>query len=157
MIVKRLSIGLVLVCLGSVVTQAQAPDPLVGTWKLNVAKSKSPFKSGTTVIEPAGDGGIKVTVDLVGADGTPYHWTWSAKYDGKDNPVTGTTPYGEGTTVAITHVDSHTTRTVAKRAGKVLTTQNMVVSADAKTRTTTTKGTDAKGQPIDTTAVYEKQ
>ena len=52
---------------------AQSTSPLVGTWKLNVAKSKAPFKSGTSVIEAVGDG-IKFTVDLVGADDTKSHW-----------------------------------------------------------------------------------
>jgi hypothetical protein len=33
----------------------------------------------------------------------------------------------------------------------------MVVSADGKTRTLTTKGTDAKGNPVDSTTVYDRQ
>ena len=42
---------------------AQSSDPLIGSWKLNVAKSKSStFKSGTTKIEAAG-AGVKLTVD----------------------------------------------------------------------------------------------
>ena len=61
---------------------AQTPDPLLGTWKLNAAKSKAPYTSGTSVFEAAGDA-LKGTVDLVGTDGTKYHWTFSAKYDGK--------------------------------------------------------------------------
>ena len=55
-----------------VATAAQAPDPLVGTWKLDVAKSTykpgpAP-KSATVVIDAAGKG-IKVAVDAVTADG----------------------------------------------------------------------------------------
>src|SRR4030095_5826562 len=54
-------------------------DPNVGTWKLNLAKSKynagSPPKSGTVVVAAAGQG-IKVSADNVLADGkspqTPY-------------------------------------------------------------------------------------
>ena len=72
---------------GAVVV-AQSTSPLIGTWKLNVAKSKASFKSGTSVIEAAGDG-IKFTVDLVGADGAKSHWGFTANYDGKDVPVTG--------------------------------------------------------------------
>jgi hypothetical protein len=133
---------------------AQASDPLIGTWKLNVAKSKSSFKSGTTTFEAVG-AGVKATVDLVSTDGTMNHWTFTANYDGKDYPVTGNSPYGD--VVALTRVDANTTRTVSKRSGKVTVTQTIVVSADRKTRTTTTKGTDAKGQPVDTVAFYEKQ
>ena len=153
---KRSFVALALVGFASSAILAQSPDPFAGTWKLNVAKSKTTFKSGTTVIEPAGDG-IKATVDLVGADGTAYHWAWTAKYDGKDTPVTGTTPYGTGGMIALTKVDPHTVKISSKVDGKVTVMQTMVVSADGKTRTITTKGQDAKGQPIDSTSVYEKQ
>ena len=44
-----------------------------------------------------------------------------------------------------------------KQGGKPTITQTMVVSADGKTRTITTTGNDAKGQPIDSTTVYDKQ
>jgi hypothetical protein len=134
---------------------ARAADSNVGTWKFNAEKSKGTlFKSGTSVIEAEGEG-VKVTVDLVGTDGTPYHWSFSAKYDGKDNPVTGNSPFGS--VVAITRVDAHTTKVTSKRDGKVAATQVMVVSADGKTRTLTTKGTDAKGTPVASTTVYDRQ
>jgi hypothetical protein len=60
----RLVIALVLAGLASVGVSAQTPDPFVGTWKLNVAKSKTTFKSGTTVVESAGDG-IRTTADML--------------------------------------------------------------------------------------------
>ena len=96
---------------------AQPADPMLGTWKLNVEKSKSPYKSGTSVDRSGrrwrqGDG------RLVGADGTAYHWTWTAKYDGKDVPVTGTTPFGAGTVAALTRVDARTAKIVGKRDGR---------------------------------------
>ena len=135
---------------------AQSPDSMLGTWKLNTAKSKSPYKSGTSVVEAVGDA-IKVTADLVGGDGTAYHWTWTAKYDGKDTPITGTTPYGPGAVGALTRVDAHTVKIVGKRDGQEILTQTIATSADGKTRTVTTHGKDAKGQAIDTMSVYDKQ
>ena len=134
---------------------AQAADPMIGTWKLNVAKSKTTNKSGTTVIEAAG-AGMKATVDMVGADGTAYHWTWTAAFDGKDMPVTGTTPYGAGT-ASLTRVDARTVTIVGKVNGKVVVTQTITTSADGKSRTVVSKGTDAKGQPVESTAFYDKQ
>ena len=155
MSLKWLLIAAVVVGVGSGTALAQSDDPLIGTWKLNVEKSKSQmFKSGTTVIERAGDG-VKFTVDLAGADGTAYHWTFTAKYDGKDYPATGNSPFGE--VAALTRVDPHTTRIIVKQGGKESATQTIVVSPDGKTRTVTTKGTDAKGRPIDSTSFYEKQ
>src|SRR5688572_11760530 len=106
---KRLLTAATLVGMASVMVLAQPTNPLVGTWKLNVAKSKSPFKSGTTIVTAAGDG-IKFTVHMEGTDGTTTHWEFTANYDGKDNPVTGNSPYGD--TVAVTRVDARTTQII---------------------------------------------
>jgi hypothetical protein len=152
MVLKRLVVAL-MVSAFAAATAAQAPDPLSGTWKLNTAKSKTPFTSGTSVIESAGDG-IKATVDLDGPDGK-YHFTYSAKFDGKDNPVTGTNPFGN--TVALTKVNAKTIKTIVKQDGKPTVTQTMTLSADGKTRTIITKGKTPKGQAVDSTGVYEKQ
>jgi hypothetical protein len=152
---KRLFTAAVLVVVLGGTALAQSSDPLVGSWKLNVAKSTgTSFKSGTTKIEAAG-AGVKVTVDLEGADGTVSHWAFTANYDGKDNPVTGNSPYGDAT--AFTRIDAKTTRIIVKQGGKVTVTQTIVVSDDGQTRTVTTTGTDAKGQTVDTIAFYDKQ
>ena len=151
---NRLFTAAVLAVVLGAPTLGQSKDPLVGTWKLNVAKSTgTSFKSGSTKIEPAG-AGVKLTVDFEGVDGTKYHWTLTANYDGKDVPVTGNSPYGDVT--AFTRVDARTTRIVSKQGGKPSVTQTIVVSEDGKTRTVTTKGTDAKGQPVDTIAFYDR-
>jgi len=137
---------------------AQAGDPQIGTWKLNVAKSTfSPGpapKSGTTKIEAAG-AGAKLIVDQTAADGTARHWEFTANYDGKDVPIVGNNP--DADTVARTRVNANTVETISKKAGKIVTTQQSTVSADGKTRTVTTKGVNAAGQKVDNVAVYEKQ
>ena len=137
---------------------AQAADPQIGTWTLNVAKSTfSPGpapKSGTTKIESAG-AGAKLIVDQTTADGTARHWEFTANYDGKDVPIVGNNP--DADTVARTRVDANTVQTISKKAGKVVTTQQSTVSADGKTRTVTTKGVNAAGQTVSNVAVYERQ
>ncbi len=79
-----------------------ADDPMIGTWKLNEAKSKigagSP-KNTTVIYEAAGDS-VKVTTDGTDGDGKPSHSEWTGKYNGKDYPVTG------DPTVTITGTDS---------------------------------------------------
>ena len=57
----------------------------------------------------------------------------------------------------LTRVDAKTTQITTKRAGKVTVNQTIVVSDDGKTRTTTTKGTNAKGEAVDGVSFYEKQ
>jgi hypothetical protein len=44
-----------------------------------------------------------------------------------------------------------------KKDGKVTATGQIVVSSDGKTRTVTTKGTDAMGKTVTSRAVYDKQ
>jgi hypothetical protein len=157
MLPPRLVLVLVLAGLASAGVPAQTSDPFVGTWKLNVAKSKTTLTSGTTVVESAGDG-IRTTADMVRGDGTADHFTWMAKYDGTDNPVIGASPYGSGAhSIALTRIDAHTAKIVTKLDGKVTITQTLVVSIDGKTRTIHTTGTDDKGQPVDTMAIYDKQ
>src|SRR3954463_11860430 len=125
---------------------AQA-DPQVGAWKLNPAKSKYDPGPGptsaTTTIEAAGKG-TKVTADQTLADGTKRHYSFTSNYDGKDAPIVGDNP--DADTVARTHVNGTTVKTVEKKAGKVTLTQTSAVSADGKTRTVTTTGVNGKGQ-----------
>lgn len=154
MTLKQSLAAAVLVGLVGAVTVAQSTNPLVGTWKLNVEKSKAPFKSGTSVIEAAGSG-IKFTVDLVGTDGTKSHWGFTGNLDGKDVPVTGDSPYGD--TVSVTRTNDRTIQIAGKYKGKPTTTHVITVSADGKTRTSTAKGVDKHGKPVDSVSFYEKQ
>src|SRR5260370_31179258 len=77
---------------------ALGADNSIGTWKLNVDKSKytpapMPVKS-LTVTREASDGGVKVTTTGEQADGAAINASYTAKFDGKDVPVTGNAPYG---------------------------------------------------------------
>jgi hypothetical protein len=151
-----IALGLVVVFAGA--TFAQSSNSMIGTWKINLAKStwsagKAPQSAAFTV-EAAG-AGFKVTADSVGADGTVSHWGYSADYDGKDNPITGNCLYGD--VVAATRVDANTTRYIYKNGGKVTRTQTHTVSSDGKMDTITGTGTNAQGQTVNSVAVYDKQ
>ncbi len=133
-----------------------ADSPFMGTWKLNESKSKlapGPAKNNTVVYAAAGDS-IKVTVDGVDATGNPAHNEWTGKFDGKDYPVTGD-PASDMR--SYTQVNAHTLSMTIKKGGKVTMTGHIVVSADGKSRTVTTSGTDDKGMKVSSTAVYDKQ
>jgi hypothetical protein len=140
----------------SVTVCLAAANQTLGTWKLNEAKSKiSPGapKNLTVVYTAAGDN-IKGTIDGVDGQGKPTHNEWTGKFDGKDYPVTGD-PNSD--TRAIKQIDDHNYELTVKKGGKVTMTGKAVVSADGKTRTVTVSGTNAKGEKITTTAVYDKQ
>ena len=133
-------------------------DPAVGTWKLNLAKSKyNPAslapKSQTVTIVAAGQG-MKVNVQGVDSDGKPISTQYTATADGKDYPITGNADYD---TASMKRIDARTTEQTRKKAGKTVSTQKRVVAADGKTMTTTVSGTNAKGQKFENTAVYDKQ
>ena len=148
-----------LVALLAATVVAQAPDPHIGVWRLNPAKSKctepGPVPKSNTATWEVVASGTKVTSDGIAADGTPRHWESITKYDGKDSPITGANP--DGDTVARTRIDARTIRSVTKKAGTVTITANSVVSPDGKTRTVTTTGVNGAGQKVHNVAIYEKQ
>jgi hypothetical protein len=141
----------------AVLATAQPKDPFVGTWTLNLAKSKyspgPPPKSTTTVYEAAGQG-YTVSVKTEPASGPAQQWSYTSNLDGKDVPIFGNNLNADS--VAVTRIDANTLEVVNKKGGKVTTSQKNVVAADGKTRTVTTTGTDAQGQKINNVAVYEK-
>jgi len=133
-----------------------ASDVQVGSWKLNETKSKlAPGlpKNSTVVYEATGDD-VKVTVDGTDKDGKAAHNEWTGKVDGKDYPVTGD-PNSD--TRSLTKVDDHTLQLTAKKGGKVTLSGQIVVSADGKTRTVTTNGTDPEGKKFTNISVYDRQ
>jgi len=138
------------------VTVCLAQNPHMGTWKLNEAKSKfskGAGKNTTVVYEAAGDS-VKVTVDGVDGAGNPTHNEWTGKFDGKFYPVTGD-PTSDMR--SYRKINNRTLALTGKKDGKVTVTGRIVVSANGKSRTVTTTGTDAKGKRFTTRAVYDKQ
>ena len=128
----------------------------MGTWNLNEAKSKlapGVAKNTSVVYEASGDD-VKVTVDGTDPEGKPAHNEWTGKFDGKDYPVTGD-PASDMR--SYKSVADRTLELTVKKGGKVTVTGRIVESADGKTRTVTTSGTDAKGKKFKNVAVYDKQ
>ena len=138
------------------VTVCLADNPHMGTWKLNEAKSKfSPgaTKNTTVVYETAGDS-VKVTVDGVDGDGNPSHNEWTGKFDSKFYAVTGD-PTSDMR--SYRKINNHTLALTGKKGSKVTLTGRIVVTANGRTRTVTTNGTDSKGKRFSNRAVYDKQ
>lgn len=136
---------------------AQAADPASGTWELNLAKSKfspgPPPKSLTRTFEVTG-ADVKYTLKGIDAEGKPTLVQFTAKYDGKDYPVTGSPDFDA---ISLKRVDAVTTDATLKKGGKVVQTSTRVVSKDGKTLTLTVKGTNAKGQAVNNVTVFDKR
>jgi hypothetical protein len=134
----------------------QAQDPMVGTWTLDVAKSKydpGPLpKSATVVISPEGKG-LKIAVDAEMPSG-PMKWGYANARDGKDTPVTGNPNYEM---VSVTQANPNESTITYKRGGKAVATSKVAVAKDGKMMTVTSEGTDAKGQKFHNVGHFTKK
>ena len=154
---RTIVLGTVLAALGVVHLGAQGVDPVVGTWELNIAKSKfSPGpapKSQTRTYVVAGNE-IKGTSNGVGADGKPTAAQWTVGYDGKDRPITG---LADVDSLSLKRINAFTVESTQKKAGKVVARGRRVISKDGKVMTITTKGTNANGQAFNNMEVFDKR
>jgi hypothetical protein len=142
--------------LGTHTISGQATDPRIGSWKLNLAKSKftgTAPKGITRAYEDRGGGIVFSTITTTTDTGSVNVLLVLYKIDGKEYPQV---PRGAETTNTVTQrlVDAHTVEGITKRDGKVVSGFTQVVSADGKTLTYTPK--DAQGRPTGV-QVFEKQ
>jgi hypothetical protein len=136
---------------------ASAADPVIGTWQLNLAKSKfspGPAPKSETRTYAAGADGITMTWKSVAANGKETSVTSTFKTDGKDYPVTGSPNFD---TLALKQVDGNTVHSTQKKGGKMIGETTRSVSKDGKTLTLASKGTGADGAAYDNVLVYDKQ
>lgn len=157
-IINALLVGTVLAfAADTLAVAADAPDPVVGTWTLNSAKSKfnpGPAPKSITRIYAQSAHGIALTLNGVAADGSPMSQQSTFNYDGKDYPFTGSPNFDM---LSLKRVDASTVKSTLKKAGKVVGTTTRTISADGKVLTLSTKGTDAKGMAYDDVTVFDKQ
>jgi hypothetical protein len=137
-----------------------AGPSLVGAWKINPAKSTySPStptdKSQTSTWEALGGGQFKNTIDIVDAKGQSRRFELVLRFDdGVDYPMKGA---DQPTTRTYKRLNDLDFEYVQKVNGKVTLTSRSVTSPDGKTRTNTTTGTDAQGQPVKNVVHWERQ
>lgn len=152
---KVVAVGLLAV----VTAVAAQASPIVGTWKLNTAKSKySPGpmpKSLTRTIVADGDS-LKYSFEGVAADGSAITYGFTTKFDGKASPVTGSIPNGADN-VSATKTDDHHYVATLKKGDKLIGTSKVTVSADGKTTTVDATGVTATGEKSHDVQVYDKQ
>ena len=136
---------------------AQRTSPLAGIWKLNLSKSTydpgPPPKSMTVKIE-AGENGEAAVADQVDSQGRATHFEFTVRFDGKEYAVEGD-PNRD--IVSNRKIDDYSFETTNRKAGRVTTINRTVVSSDGKVRTVTTTGTDARGQQVHNTVVFDRQ
>jgi hypothetical protein len=131
-------------------------DPFLGTWQLNLTKSKwSPGPRSLTVTIQAEGQNHKFTGTGINAQGNPFSAVNMWIYDGVSHPVTNDPAFDA---VAHTRVDAYTVIGSYTKAGKLVQILTDIVSQDGKTATATFIGTNANGQQInEILMVYDKQ
>lgn len=138
------------------IASAQAAAHL-GKWVLNVNRSVytpgPPPRAQVRTYSMEGDH-FKAVIETTQPLGMKTRTEYMARFDGKDYPVTGNVDVD---TVALTRVDDLTFDAVLKRRGKVTSTVRNTVSKNGITMTVTSKGTNARGQPTSSVAVFVKQ
>jgi hypothetical protein len=154
----RLALGLVLSIIVLTMTGvAQTNDPVVGTWELNLKKSKyvpGPLPQCETRVYETNGKQLIVSVSSIGADGNTTVARSTYVYDGKDYAVTGNLDFDSQ---AITQIDRYEIKSTLKKSGKVVQTGTRRVSQDGKTLTVTFTGTNAKGEKVNQLLVYDRR
>ena len=132
---------------------AQHQNPRFGKWKL---KSDAPAPaSNVMTYEPAGDRGMKITIDAVNREGVKSQWYYTTMFDGKDEPVTGNSA---SDSAAVRIITDRINEIVYKKGGKVTQVLTNVLSSDHNTIGIIYMREDAEGRTTGVTfATYERQ
>jgi hypothetical protein len=133
------------------------PDPLVGTWTLNVTRSKIhppglPPKSMTVTYEQT-TGGLRSVSTVVLRDGSSSQSEYTAAYDGKDYPISGVPQVDS---VSMRQIDPLTSECINKRGGQRVQLYTRQVYADGRVMLVTQKGSDDSAANVDR-LVFEKR
>lgn len=142
---------------GVAIAADPASDPVIGTWRLNAAKSTftsgPALKSQTRTYSHNGQR-ISLVMKTTSADGQETTAETVYQLDGKDYPVTGSPDFDS---LSAQQVDSHTAKFTMKRGGKAVGATTRTVSKDGKTLTSRMKVTTASGGEMDHLLVFDKQ
>jgi hypothetical protein len=153
----RAVLAIVAATSGVAIVEAAAPDPVLGTWQLNISKSTftpgPAHKSQVRTYSQSGQS-IALVIKTVAADGKELTRQTTYQQDGKDYPYTGNPDVDS---ISVKQVDSNTAKYMLKKAGKAVETGSRTVSKDGKTLTLKAKGTTAKGEKYENVLVFDKQ
>jgi hypothetical protein len=141
-----------------VVSAQGARDPFLGKWVLDpVASSFSGVAPEKRIVtfEAVGADAIKQIMDTTGANGATDRSEFTAKYDGKDVPITNSVlDFVSLKRISPTKVE----RSGKRRASMdmIVETQTRELSADRKTLTLVTNGIDFDGNEYSSTQVFKR-
>ncbi len=134
----------------------RAADPILGTWQLNLSKSRydpGPPPRSVTRTYTQDKTGIKAVAITVYRNGNTDTVHYPSDYDGREHPVAGS-PDTDG--IVMKQVNDLTAESTLMHAGRVIGVTRRTVSKDGKSLVITFKGTGPKGEQVSNTTYYDK-
>jgi hypothetical protein len=142
-------------------------DPRLGTWRLDVAKSKfssawmammkmAPPKEEKLAFREVGADEIELTITGTQTDGRPISGKSTSPRQGGAVKLQES-PLPEGMSVVSTKIDPNNSIATYMLNGKQVFTAQLVVSKNAKSMRITFRGMDAQGKPFEQLGVFVKQ
>jgi len=147
---------------------AQAADPIIGIWELNVAKSTFstamqavPPRELTEVTREIEGGRIELAQHGIQEDGAPVNFRATFPKQGGVVTIMEGEAVTEGEDIkAMTFIETLVSPgqwvVTSLRNGKQVIVRHKVISTDGKMRRDTVQGTDEHGQPFEQIEVYER-
>jgi hypothetical protein len=145
--------GMTVVASGILLAQS---NPFVGTWKLNLAKSKDPGafpKEETLTVQVVG-GQRQVTIKGTATNGSPISFKYEVPDNGGLGKVLAGGPYDA---VAGKRIDANTREVSYMMRGKGVLELRSAVSKDGNTMSLTVEGKDDQGRTFSGLAVFDRQ
>jgi hypothetical protein len=135
---------------------AAAPDPILGVWKLNLARSRfnpgpAPRSQTRTYVETPK--GIQVTIRSVGANGRSSTIAFPERYDGRDYPVQGSEV---ADALALVRINDYMAEATMKHGSRVVASAKRLITDEGKTLVIDYKEPSPE-RPVDNELVYDKQ
>ena len=153
----RLAVVALLAVLSAAPVAAVEVDPALGTWVLNLSKSRfdpgPPPKSLVVRFQPDPKG-VKSTSERVDAEGKKSIVVYTAAYDGKEYPLTGSDAVD---TVLLRKHDNGKVERVDRKGGAIVQSFLRSISEDGRTMTVTHKAKGANGALQHNRLVFDRR
>ena len=130
------------------VSFAQDINPFIGSWALNLEKSKfeglEPLKSETWLVTAEKGGLLRMVIDWVNSDGSSGQVDYLTRCDGKVYPIKGSEDFDA---VRYDQLGPGKYKSVLMKGNKVVERESYTLSADGNTWFDTDTGFDEHGKP----------
>jgi hypothetical protein len=133
-----------------------AAEPSVGTWKVNIAKSKDPGLKALTLVKRELNG-EQFEITETGTQADDSRISEKFTHPQKGGVVHSLSAPTEGELTVVTLIGPGDFFVTILQKGMQVQVQHVLVSKDGRSMQITTKGTDDKGKPFERLLAYERQ